>query len=314
MRKLRFAAILLFGASAVILTAHPATAQRQSFVENSSAVKVSDFDSFSASWGDEDDYSRVAGIRDHRSGSASLYLRLAVPYQSSYAYYEAMGRASDVTMRVAQDLSWAVFNGRVSVFHCDGLPSAKCPIGRGYSVAGNLRADGELVKGTQRDAGNMNHFRGRLVTRGTTRLDGVTSNTSYATITRNHTLAPLTVDQALTAPSSETAAPSAKLVDGGNRPFYVAGNASAFTPGYDVSLWAKTYHCVFNGWASVRVNWACSLRTSGGVTLSSHSGSFSNGGYSTPLYYFKTSNTYLCDVAQAGYNDGSASDYDKKCQ
>lgn len=98
------------------------------------------------------------------------------------------------------------------------------------------------------------------------------------------------------------------------RPDYVAGAAVAAKPGYDPALWSKTYKCVFTGWVQVRVNWTCALKTSGGVTLSSHTGYFLSGGYSTPLYYYKTANTYLCAYASAGYSDGSGYDSSQSCQ
>lgn len=98
------------------------------------------------------------------------------------------------------------------------------------------------------------------------------------------------------------------------KPDYVAGAAVAAKPGYDVALWSKTYKCVYTGWVHVRVNWQCALKTSSGITLSSHTGSFSGGGLSTPLYYYKTANTYLCAYASAGYSDGSGYDSSQSCQ
>lgn len=98
-------------------------------------------------------------------------------------------------------------------------------------------------------------------------------------------------------------------------PQYNPGNASAFAPYYNSSVALWQYHCVFNGWVHVTTNWTCYVydKTSGS-TVSQHTGSFSNGSYTTPTYYFKkvrTSN--LCTVAEAGYFDGSASDSNEKC-
>lgn len=98
------------------------------------------------------------------------------------------------------------------------------------------------------------------------------------------------------------------------RPDYVPGAASASKPGYDPALWSKTYKCQFPGWVRVQVNWQCALKTPGGVTLSSHTGYFTSGSYSTPLYYYKTANTYLCTFASAGYADGSGYDSSQSCQ
>lgn len=98
------------------------------------------------------------------------------------------------------------------------------------------------------------------------------------------------------------------------KPDYNPGAASASKPGYDPATWSKTYKCQYPGWVTVQVNWVCSLKTSGGVTVSSHSGTFSSGSYSTPLYYYKTANTYLCTYASAGYADGSGYDSSQSCQ
>jgi hypothetical protein len=101
----------------------------------------------------------------------------------------------------------------------------------------------------------------------------------------------------------------------GAQPLYVAGNASAFAPYWISSIQSWGYYCVFNGWAHVQVNWRCQVRlVATGQVLTSHSGEFSNGGYSTPHWSFKKAEgTPMCTYADAAYADGSSSDHDRKC-
>ena len=97
---------------------------------------------------------------------------------------------------------------------------------------------------------------------------------------------------------------------------YVAGASVASRPTYDSSTGTFSYKCTYAGWASVRVNWECSLRAPAlGLTLSSHSGSFSGGSASPPRYYYTKQYgiTTVCTVAYAAYADGSDWDSDTTC-
>jgi len=95
---------------------------------------------------------------------------------------------------------------------------------------------------------------------------------------------------------------------------YVAGGATATKPIYEWMSGLVTYHCVYNGWAQVKVNYSCNLQTLDGTLLSSHTGSFTNGQKTTATFSFlKSGSTTLCAVAQGAYADGSDSDSHSKC-
>lgn len=90
-----------------------------------------------------------------------------------------------------------------------------------------------------------------------------------------------------------------------------AGNASARKPGYDGSLWRKTYGCDYNAWRSnIYVYAECQLENPFYSTVVDHHyADFRNaaGASSTPVFYYATANNYYCAQAKAHSNDGSAS-------
>lgn len=97
-------------------------------------------------------------------------------------------------------------------------------------------------------------------------------------------------------------------------PAYVAGSANAFAPTHDAATWTENFHCSFAGWAHVTVNWSCRLKDpTYGVYYSTHTGSFSKGYATTSTFSYTIANTYLCTLAYAAYQDGSASDDDTAC-
>lgn len=99
-----------------------------------------------------------------------------------------------------------------------------------------------------------------------------------------------------------------------HEPQYVAGSAVPFKPVWDDATQSYSWKCVFSGWAQVQVNWDCHLDNIFGTAVSRHTGSYGGGTYSTPVYYYrKAYGTYLCTVAYAAYNNGSASDSDEAC-
>ncbi|GAA2351785.1 hypothetical protein [Dactylosporangium salmoneum] len=89
---------------------------------------------------------------------------------------------------------------------------------------------------------------------------------------------------------------------------YTAGSSVVNYVFYDVANGGYKFKCAYAGWASVRVNWTCSLIAPAlGVTLAAHPGSFSNGS-ANPNYFFYPKlqgSTIVCAVAYAEYNDGS---------
>lgn len=99
------------------------------------------------------------------------------------------------------------------------------------------------------------------------------------------------------------------------KPAYVAGASVARTPTYDAESGLWSWKCSYAGWAGVKVNYTCALYTGTGTLVAGpHTGSFSNGGHDTALYYSpKGSAGTICTVADAEYNDGSAGDEDRKC-
>jgi hypothetical protein len=97
---------------------------------------------------------------------------------------------------------------------------------------------------------------------------------------------------------------------------YVAGSANAFRPVYNSAAGGFTFKCAFAGWAGVKVNWTCKLTAPVlNLTLSSKSGSFSNGSANPGPWTVPKQHgiTPVCTVAHATYADGSASDSDQKC-
>ncbi len=97
-------------------------------------------------------------------------------------------------------------------------------------------------------------------------------------------------------------------------PLYAPGGASAIRPSYDPYTGKIVYKCVFAGWyPGHTVYWTCSLWTTTGVRVDSHSGSFGGGTYETPYFYFpgQVGKAY-CSDAYAYSSDGGSSG--RKCQ
>lgn len=99
-------------------------------------------------------------------------------------------------------------------------------------------------------------------------------------------------------------------------PVAAPGAASAGIPGYDRVAWAKTYACAFAGWPRGKiVFWRCELHDPVTNTeVDGHGGSFSNGSFSTPTYYFRSANIVYCTFAYAVYADNSGSASASKCR
>ena len=73
------------------------------------------------------------------------------------------------------------------------------------------------------------------------------------------------------------------------------------------------WKCVFNGWYPATVKWSCTLTKKAAATVSQRSGSFSDGGHSTPWIFYDGGFNAYCVTAIAHYANGSAANRDDKC-
>lgn len=215
MLKFRVTAATISLISACLLGI-PAAAQTQAVGQDNSPTtsRMADFYSVSASWGDADEYNRVSLTRDTKTGSTFLYLKLSRPVGNSYAYVEASSNRAGTSFTIARDFSSATLAGKVTVFHCSGR-KMPCPVGRRYALSAGLLSSAQLVHGTQRDAGNVNRFSGKLVTRGVVHVDKEINSTTYGTLTHNHALAAVTPANALKGPFGQTGAGRVRVVING---------------------------------------------------------------------------------------------------